>query len=118
MIMTIRGSNVALRPDGTLAAFQSSKVMVHRDTKRLMALAVAAVRRARKPRRRPSRTRPVNNSLTGYRVGAAQEVGLSPSFASFRQPTLNLGMLVSAKCNVRINLRSMVRRVSVITLAG
>jgi hypothetical protein len=51
MIMTIRGSNVALLPDGTLAAFPSSEVMVHRDTKRLTVLAVAAVRRARKPRR-------------------------------------------------------------------
>jgi hypothetical protein len=116
--MTIRGSNVALLPNGTLAAFQSSEVMVHRDTKRLITLAVAAVRRACKFRRQRSRTRLVKHSLTGYRVGAAGEVGRSPSFASFRQATLNLGMLVSTKCNVRINLRSMVRRISVITLAG
>jgi hypothetical protein len=63
-------------------------------------------------------TRSVNNGLTGYREAQREEVGRSPSLVRLRQPILNLGMLLSTKCNVRINLRSMVRRIFLITLAG
>ena len=60
----------------------------------------------------------VNDDLTGYRQARQEEVGRSPSPVGLRQPILNLGMLLSTKCNVRINLRSMVRRIFLITLAG
>ena len=41
-----------------------------------------------------------------------EEVGRSPSPVGLRQPMLNLGMLLSTKCNVRINLRSMAQSIS------
>ncbi len=63
-------------------------------------------------------TRSVNNGLTGYREAQREQAGRSPSLVRLRQPILNLGMLLSTKCNVRINLRSMVRRTFLITLAA
>jgi hypothetical protein len=63
-------------------------------------------------------TRSVNNGLTGYREAQREQAERSPSLVRLRQPILNLGMLLSPKCNVRINLRSMVRRTFLITLAG
>ena len=99
--------------------------MVHRDmrsvSKRLASQSVC--RRGRSSRlQAPGAdhrgTRSVNNSLTGYREAQREDVGRSPSLVRLRQPILNLGMLLSTKCNVRINLRSMVRRIFLITLAG
>ena len=63
-------------------------------------------------------TRSLNYGLTRYREAQWEQVGRSPSLVKPRQPILNLGMLLSTKCNVRINLRSMVRRIFLITLAG
>ena len=78
--------------------------MVHRDTrasKRLSSrLQVPADYRG---------TRIVNNWIS------LRERGPSPRL---RLPVLNLSMILSPKCNVRINLRSMVRRISALTLTG
>jgi hypothetical protein len=60
----------------------------------------------------------VNDGLTGYREVAAGGGGTLAVPVGLRQPMLNLGMILSTKCNVRINLRSMVRRIFLITLAG
>ena len=91
---------------------------MHRDTKRLKALAVAAVRRARKPGAE-HRGRAWSTTASPVIAWAPrEEVGRWLPLAGLRQPTLNLGMFVSTECNVRINLRSMVRRISLITLAG
>jgi len=93
--------------------------MVHRDmrgvSKRLPSgLFVAPASRGADHRG----TRSVNYGLTRYREAQREQVGRSPSLVRLRQPILNLGMLLSTKCNVRINLRSMDRRTFLITLAG
>lgn len=80
---------------------------MQRDAQRLKALAVAAVRRVRNPRR----------GTSIFEKGASQRVSAG-LVAWFRLPILTLSMLLSTVCNVRINLRSMVRRTAVITLAG
>jgi hypothetical protein len=123
--MTISGNNVALLTDCILAAFRGSDVMVHRDmrsvSKRLASQSVCRRGRSSRPQA-PALTiaERARSTTASPDIARSQreEVGRSPSLVRLRQPILNLGMLLSTKCNVRINLRSMVRRNFLITLAG
>ena len=123
--MTISGNNVALLTDCILAAFRGSDVMVHRDMRGVSERFSASRRLSRGRSSRPQapaltiaeRARSTT-ALPDIERSQREEAGRSPSPAGLRQPILNLGMLLSTKCNVRINLRSMVRRIFLITLAG
>jgi hypothetical protein len=123
--MTISGNNVALLTDCILAAFRGSDVMVHRDMRGVSERFSASRRLSRGRSSRPQapaltiaeRARSTT-ALPDTERSQREEAGRSPSPVGLRQPILNLGMLLSTKCNVRINLRSMVRRIFLITLAG
>jgi hypothetical protein len=116
--MTISGNNVALLTDCILAAFRGSDVMVHRDmrsvSKCLASQSVCRRGRSLRPRA-PALTiaERARSTTASPDIARSQreEVGRSPSPARLTQPILNLGMPLSTKCNVRINLRSMVRRI-------
>ena len=99
--------------------------MVHRDirsvSKRLASQSVCPRGRSSRPQA-PALTiaERARSTTASPDIARSQreEVGRSPSSARLTLPILNLGMLLSTECNVRINLRSMVRRIFLITLAG
>ncbi|KRQ93499.1 hypothetical protein CQ10_07940 [Bradyrhizobium valentinum] len=103
----IGGDNAALSTDGILAG---SEGIVRRD----IAAFASADSRAASAVLDIAQRALVSNGLARHRQVAAAGI----LYIRQRQSILNLGMLLSTECNVRVNLRSMARAISAITLAG